>query len=426
MTDEPEQDLNSIVRQLNALAKKDPRGGEDDDAPVPAAPGASGAGPSAGPTAGPAAARTSPERRDWMLPAGDEEARERLAALLIAARDAGASDLFLVAGAPPAVRVDGGLRPLPGPGLDTGDVGRLCSALVPDARRNEVARDGAADLSWGTPKVGRVRCNVHRESGRWAAAIRLLPATVPTLNELNLPADLASFAELRHGLVLVTGPAGSGKSTTLAALLALITAKRRAHVVTIEDPIEYRHAPGQSLVEQIEVGRDTPSYAAALRAALRQDPDVLLVGEMRDPETIALAITAAETGHLVFSTLHTGDAAQSITRIIDSYPPGQAPFIRAQLAAALAAVVSQQLLPRTGGGGRVPAVEVLVVNDAVRNLIQKGQGEQIATQVTLGREKGMRSFDQSLAELVKAGLCDRDEARQRARRLREFELHLSS
>ncbi len=420
MADEPEQDLNSIVRQLNALAKKDPRGGDEDEAP-PAAAGT----PAAGPLPAATGPRSAPERRDWQLPTGDEEARERLAALLIAARDARASDLFLVAGAPPAIRVDGSLRPLAGPGLDTGDVGRLCAALVPEARRVEIARDGAADLSWGTPKVGRVRCNVHRESGRWAAAIRLLPPAVPTLRDLNLPAEVAAVAELRHGLVLVTGPAGSGKSTTLAALLAQITSRRRAHVVTIEDPIEYRHAPGQSLVEQVEVGRDTPSYEAALRAALRQDPDVLLVGEMRDPETIALTVTAAETGHLVFSTLHTRDAAQSVTRIIDSYPPGQVPFIRAQLASALAAVVSQELLPRVGGGDRVPAVEVLVVNDAVRNLIQKGQGEQIATQMTLGREKGMRSFDQSLAELVKAGLCDRDEARVRARRPREFELHLS-
>ncbi len=221
--------------------------------------------------------------------------------------------------------------------------------------------------------------------------------------------------------MLVTGPAGSGKSTTLAALLALVTGKRRAHVITIEDPIEYRHGAGAALVEQIEVGRDTPSFADALRAALRQNPDVILVGEMRDPETIALAVTAAETGHLVFSTLHTGDAVQSVSRILDAYPPGQQAFVRSQLAVALAAVVSQQLIPRRDGGGRVPAVEILIGTDAVRNLILKGQTEQIAGQIGISRQRGMRTFEASLAELVKAGHIERAEARARARRPQELE-----
>jgi twitching motility protein PilT len=323
------------------------------------------------------------------------------------------------------VRVDGHLRPIVPGSLDVADVARLCSALVPENRRAELASAGAVDLSWGTARTGRVRANVHRESGRWAAAIRLLPAAIPTLAELNLPPELANLADLRHGLVLVTGPAGSGKSTTLASLLAIINNTRRAHVISIEDPIEYRHPAGQSLIEQIEVGRDTPAFHVALRSALRQAPDVLLVGEMRDAETISLAVTAAETGHLVFSTLHTGDAAQSVTRILDSYPAGQVGFVRSQLAAALAAVVSQQLLPRKGSG-RVPAVEILIATEAVRNLIQKGQGEQLGTQVQLSREKGMRSLDQSLAELVRAGLVEREEARARARRTREFELLLGS
>ncbi len=427
---EPEEDVNDLVRQLNALAQRqapaDPAGpGEDASAlPPVAAPGHPAPGAHGAFVSPPLAA--APERRDWALTTGEEEGRERLVTLVGLAREARASDVFLVAGAPPAVRVDGQIRPIVPSALDLPEVARLAAALVPQARRAELAAAGTIDLSWSNPRVGRLRVNVHRESGRWAAAIRLLPPAVPTLEDMNLPAELAQIADLRHGLVLVTGPAGSGKSTTLAALLGLINARRRAHVISIEDPIEYRHAQGQSLIEQIEVGRDTPAFHVALRAALRQSPDVLLVGEMRDPETISLAVTAAETGHLVFSTLHTGDAAQSITRILDSYPASQMNFVRSQLAAALAAVVSQQLLPRAGGGGggRVPAVEILIATEAVRNLIQKGQGEQLGTQVQLSREKGMRSLDQSLAELVRAGLVERDEARARARRPREFELLL--
>ncbi len=430
---EPEEDVNDLVRQLNALAHRQPGGAAAADHTAPDGDGSvlpPGTGLAHGMAAAAAslpAAPVAPERRDWALTAGEEEGRERLLTLIGLAREARASDVFLVAGAPPAVRVDGQIRPIVPAALDLPEVARLAAALVPQSRRAELAAQGTIDLSWSSPRAGRLRVNVHRESGRWAVAVRLLSPAVPTLEDMNLPAELAQIAELRHGLVLVTGPAGSGKSTTLAALLGLINARRRAHVISIEDPIEYRHAQGQSLIEQIEVGRDTPAFHVALRAALRQSPDVLLVGEMRDPETISLAVTAAETGHLVFSTLHTGDAAQSITRILDSYPANQMNFVRSQLAAALAAVVSQQLLPRAGGGGgggRVPAVEILIATEAVRNLIQKGQGEQLGTQVQLSREKGMRSLDQSLAELVRKGLVERDEARARARRPREFELLL--
>ena len=411
------EDLNALVRQLNQMARGEAPHADESGEEADGAAGASVGLPPL-PRAAPAAAG---ERRDWRVGPVTEEGRERAHALLTMARAAGATDLFLIAGAPPAIRRHGDLEALPTAVLDAQEVERLVSALVPAPRRGELAQRGAIDLSWGTSATGRFRCNVHRESGGWAVAVRLFPLTIPTLAELNLPAELASLAELRHGIVLVTGPAGSGKSTTLAALLALVTGKRRAHVITIEDPIEYRHGAGAALVEQIEVGRDTPSFADALRAALRQNPDVILVGEMRDPETIALAVTAAETGHLVFSTLHTGDAVQSVSRILDAYPPGQQAFVRSQLAVALAAVVSQQLIPRRDGSGRVPAVEILIGTDAVRNLILKGQTEQIAGQIGISRQRGMRTFEASLAELVKAGHIERAEARARARRPQELE-----
>ncbi len=385
MTDDSNaEDLNALVRQLNQMARGEPPHADESGDEAGGSAGATVELPPL-PRAAPAGAG---ERRDWKVGPVTEEGRERAHALLTMARAAGATDLFLVAGAPPAIRRHGDLEALPTAVLDAPD---------------------------------RFRCNVHRESGGWAVAVRLFPLTIPTLAELNLPAELATLAELRQGIVLVTGPAGSGKSTTLAALLALVTGKRRAHVITIEDPIEYRHGAGAALVEQIEVGRDTPSFADALRAALRQNPDVILVGEMRDPETIALAVTAAETGHLVFSTLHTGDAVQSVSRILDAYPPGQQAFVRSQLAVALAAVVSQQLIPRRDGGGRVPAVEILIGTDAVRNLILKGQTEQIAGQIGISRQRGMRTFEASLAELVKAGHIERAEARARARRPQELE-----
>jgi len=419
MTDDPEdRDLNALVRQLNRMARGEAEAGEESD---------TGEGSTAGPRADtllpplPRTAEGAGERREWRVGPVTEEGRERAHALLTVARAAGATDLFLVAGSPPAIRRHGDLEALPSAPLDDGEIGRLVSALVPAPRRGELARRGSLDLSWGTPETGRFRCNVHRESGGWALAVRLFPLTIPSLEELRLPAELATLAELRHGLVLVTGPAGSGKSTTLATLLALVTARRRAHVITIEDPIEYRHPAGISLVEQIEVGRDTPSFADALRAALRQNPDVILVGEMRDPETIALAVTAAETGHLVFSTLHTGDAVQSVSRVLDAYPPGQQGFVRSQLAVALAAVVSQQLIPRRDGTGRVPAVEVLIGTDAVRNLILKGQTEQIAAQIGISRQRGMRTLEASLADLVRRGDIDRAEARARARRPQELD-----
>ncbi len=410
MDDAPlDSDLDGLVRRLNESAR-----GDGAAEPLP----------------GEAEPYESPphdvlhERSDWMLPRGGADGRERLSGLLELARGRQATDLFLVAGCAPVVRLHDQLRPLNNVALDAQEIENLAAAVVPPERRRRAARAGSVDLSFTLRDLGRFRCNVHRERGQWAMAIRLFPAGTPTLASLELPPELGRLAELRHGLVLVTGPTGAGKSTTLAALLGLITANRRVHVVTIEDPVEYEHRQGMAVVEQIEIGRDAPSFAVALRSALRQDPDVLFVGEMRDPESVAIVLTAAETGHLVFSTLHTGDASQSVSRIIDAHPSGQVNFVRAQLAASLAAIVSQQLLPRASGSGRVPAVELLLCNDAMRNLIQKGQLEQIKSQIALGRSAGMRTFDQSLAELVRKKLVDVGEARARARHAHEFELYL--
>lgn len=363
-------------------------------------------------------------RSEWRLPPITEGASERLRALFRQARDQNASDLLLAVGSPPVIRVDGGLLVLPGEAMDAEESARLAAALVPGERRIELARDGSVDFSFKIAGLGRFRCNIHRERGHWAAAVRLLALRPPTIAELNLPPEIEMVAELRHGLVLVTGPAGSGKSSTIAAILSELTSRRHCHVITIEDPIEYEHTRGGSVVEQIEVGRDAPSFAAALRASLRQDPDVLVIGEMRDPDTNALALTAAETGHLVFSTLHTGDTTQAINRIIDGHPAGDALFVRTQLAVSLSAVVTQQLLPRADRRGRVPAVEVLVADDAIRNLIRKGQLEHLLAQVGVSREKGMRTLDRSLAELVRRGLVDRKEARLRSRHPQEFDLML--
>ena len=235
---------------------------------------------------------------------------------------------------------------------------------------------------------------------------------------------MARFTELDYGLVLVTGPTGCGKSTTLAALVRRILARRKVHLITIEDPVEYEHPHGESIVEHIEIGRDVPDYPSALRAALRQDPDVLLIGEMRDPESISIAITAAETGHLVLSTLHTGDGPQTVHRILDSYPASQMEVVRVQLSISLAGIISQQLLPRKDGDGRVPAVEILMATRAVRNLVRLGKIQMLRSQISLERQAGMFGLDESLAELVREGLVDESEARVRARTPEEFRMLL--
>jgi twitching motility protein PilT len=396
----PDPEIEGLIRQLNESARSVPGPADDsaaeerDDAPPP---------PSAGP----------PPR--WELPPAEEEGVAWLHELLGRARRVAASDLHLVTGAPPVCRVNGRLEPLGDRALGHGETKLLCAALVPADRRERLGSQGTVDFSMRVSRLGRFRCNVHRQRDHWSAAVRLFPEESPDLAGLNLPATLGRFAEMRHGLILVTGPTGSGKSTTLAALVRRLLSLRSVHLVTIEDPVEYEHEHADSVVEHVEIGRDSPSFRDALRSVLRQDPDVLLIGEMRDPASISIAITAAETGHLVLSTLHTGDAPQTIHRILDSYPADQMVTVRAQLSVSLAGIVSQQLLPRVDGAGRVPAVEILAVTPAVRNLIRRGKIEQIRAQITLERGAGMLDLDESLARLVRERLVDRDEARARAR-----------
>jgi len=266
------------------------------------------------------------------------------------------------------------------------------------------------DLCFSRDGIGRFRGNVHHQRGTLAGSIRLLPEKIPTLESLHLPATLRRLAEARQGLILVTGPTGCGKSSTLAALVDLINTQRRGHIVTIEDPVEFVHANRNSVLEQIEVGHDALDFAGSVRSILRQTPDVILVGEMRDPETMATVLTAAETGHLVLSTLHTNDTSQAISRILDSFPAANQQQIRQQLSLALLAIVAQQLVPAANGGGRYPALEIMVATHAVRNLIRKGEDHQIYTAIATGRAEGMITMEQSLAEMVRLGRIGRDTA----------------
>src|ERR1017187_3762033 len=292
--------------------------------------------------------------------------------LLHAAAARGASDVLLIAGAPAMLRVTGNLTPGAGAVLEADDVRSLVLPLLEPAQLDELQKRKSVDLSFVRENLGRFRVNIHHQRGTLAASIRLLPSRIPSLESLHLPLSLAKLAERRQGLVLVTGPTGCGKSSTLAALIDIVNTKRAAHVVTIEDPVEYQHANRSAIIEQIEVGRDTPDFAVTLRSIMRQTPDVILVGEMRDSETIATALTAAETGHLVFSTLHTNDTIQAMSRILDSFPAGNQPQIRQQMSLAMSAVVAQQLVPGVDGVNRWPAVEVMVATDAVRALIRTG------------------------------------------------------
>ena len=330
------------------------------------------------------------------------------------------SDLLLVAGAPPMVRIDGRVRPLePGP-LDGVDIEQtVLPALPPHARR--LYRDEQiADASFRIHGVGRFRINLHHERGRAAAAVRMLPQRVPRLSSLGLPPQVEQLSMLPRGLVLVGGPTGSGKSTTLAALVEEINRRDHRHVVTIEDPIEYEHVHHGSLVEQVEIGVDAPDFPTALRAALRQAPDVIVVGEMRDPETMKIALAAAETGHLVLSTVHTTDVASTVSRIADSFPPERQNTIRQELAMALAAVLTQMLLPKLGGG-LVPAAELLMVGYGARQHIRRNALQHLHQEITITRRNGSVSLEESLARLVKEGAIEWREAHARAVHVEEFE-----
>ncbi|MGZ6792788.1 MAG: type IV pilus twitching motility protein PilT, partial [Mycobacteriales bacterium] len=323
--------------------------------------------------------------------------------LLEALWSAKGTDLMLTAGLEPTVRVDGELVRMEGTSpLTPDDTERLLDELLNDRQREAFADGHEIDFSFTWRGTARLRGNGFRQRGSVGLALRLIPHEVPTLEELGLPKVVSDFTELRQGLVLVTGPTGSGKSTSLAAMIDRINSTQRRHILTIEDPIEYVHDHKLSAVNQREVGTDTASFPDAMRNALREDPDVLLVGEMRDLESIWFALSIAETGHLVFATLHTNDSAQALDRIIDVFPGDRQPQIRVQLASVLTGVVYQRLLPRVDGG-LVAAYEVLVANSAVRNLVKEGKTNQLRNQLVTGQRDGMVTLEQSLSELVKAG-----------------------
>ncbi|HTH53822.1 MAG TPA: PilT/PilU family type 4a pilus ATPase [Edaphobacter sp.] len=321
-----------------------------------------------------------------------------------------ASDVILVAGSPVTLRVNGALTPDSGPSLAAEDIRGILLPLLTASQLQQLQEHKSLDCCFVRPSIGRFRVNFHHQRGTLAAAIRLLPEQVPTLESLHLPLALGALTERRQGLLLLTGPTGCGKTSTLAALVDRINLKRHDHILTIEDPIEYHHANRSSLVEQIELGYDTPSFAQAVRSVLRQDPDVIMVGEMRDSETMAAALTAAETGHLVLASLHTNDAAQTVSRILDTFPSGYQSQIRQQLSLALLAIVSQQLLSAADGAGRYPAVEILVATSATRNLIRRGDDHQLRANIETGRAEGMMTMEQSLAELVRVGRISRETA----------------
>jgi twitching motility protein PilT len=337
----------------------------------------------------------------------------RLSAWLEEVVSRSASDLLLVPGASPSLRVDGQVVPLiegPVSGEEIEDA--VAPALAPHARR--IYREaGIADGSFRLPELGRFRINLHHERGRAAAAIRRLPSTVPRFASLNLPPSIELLTRLPRGLVLVGGPTGSGKTTTLAALVNEINLREARHIITIEDPIEYEHPHRKSIVEQIEIGIDARDFPTALRAALRQAPDIIVVGEMRDPETMQIAVAAGETGHLVFSSLHTSDVATTVARIADSFPPERQNTIRQELAMSLAAVLTQTLMPKTGGG-RIPAAELLMVGYGARQHVRKNALQHLHQEITITRKQGSFSLEESLADLVKRDLVDRRDALTRA------------
>lgn len=337
----------------------------------------------------------------------------------------GGSDLLLVAGAPPSLRLDGSLTPLPGAPLSGDEIEEAVLPALSSAARSRYARDSVADVSYKVRGIGRFRLNLHRERGRAAAAIRALPSEPPRLASLGLPPGAEALTRLPRGLVLVGGPTGSGKTTTLAALVEEINRRDARHIVTIEDPVEYEHPHRSSLVEQVEIGVDAPDFPSALRSAMRQAPDVVVVGEMRDPETMRIALAAAETGHLVLSTVHTTDIASAVSRIADSFPAERQNTIRQELSMALAAVLTQTLLPKKGGG-RVAAAELLLVSYGTRQHIRKNALQHLHQEIVLTKKQGSITLEESLARLAKDGLVEVEEARARAAHPEEFENHLRS
>jgi twitching motility protein PilT len=351
----------------------------------------------------------------------DQALQVNLHQLLRAMIEKGASDMHITTGAPPLLRIDGAIVPLKLQPLSPVETKQLCYSVLTEEQKIQFEKAKELDLSFGVKNLSRFRANIFLQRGAVSGAFRSIPFKILTFEELGLPQVIADLAQKPRGLVLVTGPTGSGKSTTLASILDKINTETRQHLVTVDDPIEYLHPHKRSIVNQREVGSDTQTFKAALKYVLRQDPDVVLVGEMRDLETIEAALTIAETGHLVFATLHTNSAVQSINRIIDVFPPHQQSQVRAQLSFVLEGVISQLLLPRAGTPGRVLALEVLVPNAAIRNLIREDKVHQIYSQMQVGQAKhGMQTLNQSLYALYSRRLISLEEAMGRSNEVDEL------
>ena len=323
--------------------------------------------------------------------------------LLGVANEMGASDVHISVGISPKVRLDGSLIAMDYPVLQPEDTEALTLSITSNYHRQVLEETGEVDYSYSIPNLGRYRVNIFKQRGTYAAAIRLVDTVIPTPSKLRIPQSMVNLAHKKRGLVLVTGPTGSGKSTTLASIIGVINESYPSHIIALEDPIEYLHEHKKAIVNQREMGLDSLSYANALRVALREDPDVILVGEMRDLETISTAITAAETGHLVFSTLHTIGAASTIDRVIDVFPPHQQQQIRIQLASVLEAVISQQLIPKASGKGRLAAFEVMIANPAIKNLIREQKSHQINSIIQTNKKDGMITMDDALFDLYARG-----------------------
>jgi twitching motility protein PilT len=420
----PQQLEKLLAAQKQVLAKQAAKKAEEAvTAIIPEPePGAVGATPSA-PRAvapSPATAAKSAARVEPARTGGDGAAREELHAMLRAAVEAGASDIHLHAGAIERWRRHGKLEERPGAPIDPARSESLLRSILTPAQTETLERTGQVDLAYTLPGVARFRANVYREQRGLDGTFRAIPDHPPSLDELGLPSTLARLTNFHQGMVLVTGPAGCGKSATMAAFLNLVNEERTDHILTIEDPIEVLHPSKRCQVNQRQVVSHTQSFGRALRAALREDPDVIAIGELRDLETISLALTAAETGHLVLGTLHTGGAIRTIDRLIGVFPPDQQSQVRTMLSESLRAVVSQRLVARADGTGRVPALEVLVVNKAVGNLIRENKAFQIRSILQTGAAQGMCLLDSSLEALVKAGTITRDEARRNAEEPKRF------
>ncbi|MGC4114866.1 MAG: type IV pilus twitching motility protein PilT [Myxococcales bacterium] len=335
--------------------------------------------------------------------------------LLKAMVEKGSSDLHITTGSPPQLRIDGHLVPLKTAPMTPVETKQLCYSILTDAQKHKFEEENELDLSFGVKGLSRFRANIFMQRGAVAGAFRTIPFKILTFAELGLPAVVADMTKKPRGLILVTGPTGSGKSTTLASIIDKVNTDRHEHIVTIEDPIEYLHPHKNCLVNQREVGADTQSFKKALKYILRQDPDVVLIGEMRDLETIEAALVISETGHLAFATLHTNSCVQTINRVVDVFPPHQQPQVRAQLSFVLEGVMSQALLPRAGAPGRVLALEVMLPNPAIRNLIREDKIHQIYSQMQMGQQKfGMQTFNQSLIALFQRKLISLEEALTRS------------